>query len=426
MTVIIYFNIGVTPIIDSLLFFTQTVYLMLDGRNDYEIFHFMAFFNPNFTFNLCITPNLDALSGLILQYVTPVYILLLLLFILILTRSKCVSRILGQHSILQGLWNVFFISYLNIAIVSFGILYCQKIGAMEINGVPIQRELVLIQDASVRCFKGHHLLFAIIALITLILLILPFPIYTLIIMRNARWKPVADVLCSSYKDKHRWWLSFSLFRRLLLVITAVFFQDIQIRHLMLILLITFILLFQVATWPYKTRIDNSFALFVTWMLLITAIITQPSTYLTIDPQRGISMFLVVLTIFTGIVLLIQETAIRLLEMKSVGQFYKLKVWPSLVCCWKRLVHVWGGSRDSQQGLKESTRSNSSIIFQQRPKENSGSYRESLLDSQTFEHIRIEKEEEVTNFLSPSHTEVVLVDTSDSGFATSYITNVSTQ
>lgn len=428
VAVVIYFNIGATPILDSLLFFTQAVYLLLAGRNDYEIFNFLSFFNPSFTFNLCITPNLDALTGLTLQFVTPVYILLLLLLILILTRFERVSRILGRHSILQGLWLLFLISYLNIAMTSFNILYCQRIGPVEIAGEHRQGEVVLIRDASVRCFKGFHLPLAIIAIITLVFFILPLPVYTLAIMRNARWKPVADVFCSFYKDKRRWWISASLFRRLLLVITAVFIQDIPTRHLVLILFIALILLYQVATWPYKTLLDNSFAIFVTWMLLVTAVVTQPGIYLTVDPQRGISMFLVVLTIFSGLILLIQEILIRFLEMVSVGQFYKLKVWPNLARCVKKIVDIWRSrmhSRDLQHKLNESTRSNTSVVISQNSMVNDTFYREPLLGGQfentSFEDVPTVKEE-MSNVVSPSQTEIVLVDTPDSGFATSCNTN----
>ena len=205
--VIILFNIGASPTIDSLLFFIQTVYLLLEERSEYNSFKYLAFFNPNFTFDLCITPTLDNLSKVILQYATPVYILLLMAVILLLTCIKRVSRMTGNHSILQGLWLLFLICYFNIASATYEILYCAKVGPEGMQ------QYVLIHDASVQCYTGLHLPFAIIAWVLVILFVLPLPVYLWIMNRLPKLKPISDVYSSHYKDRYRWWISMSLARR---------------------------------------------------------------------------------------------------------------------------------------------------------------------------------------------------------------------
>ena len=392
------FNIGATPTFDSFLFFTQSVHLMLAGRNDYEMFNFLAFFNPNFTFDLCVVPNLTALIRLILQYITPTYILLLLCIILAFTKFKYISRILGRHSILQGLWLLFLISYFNITITSFEILYCRRVGPTELDGVGQRRGWYLVQDPSVRCFQHVHLLFTIIAIAILLLFIVPVPIYLTVIMKKARWKPVADVFCSFYKDNRRWWIVQSLSRRLLLVLFGVFLQDLGYRHFFLLISITLILLGQVLTWPYKTLTDNIFAVFITWVLLIVAFLTQPQLYLEFDPSRIPSLTFVIATILLCFFLIVQEVLIRLLAKTTVGSFYKARICPVLKRYKKKMTNDLRVRKSRHFELEESVRSTTSTIIPAKTMIDATAYREPLLDSQysgSVEDTQVTKLESAT-------------------------------
>ena len=326
---VFFFNIGATPIIDSFLFFTQAVYLLLVGRNNYEVFNFLAFFHPNFTFNLCITADLDNFTKLVLQYVTPVYILLLMASTFFLSYFKRISRFLGKHSILQGIWLLFLISYLNIAMATFEMLYCRNVGPLGLNGVKFDRMNVLTHDPSVQCYRGLHLPFAIIAWVLLLTFIIPLPFYTIIATRIPKLKPLSDVYCSFYRDNRRWWIFLSLARRLLLVIVAVIIHETTSRHFGLLVCIAVILVVSVVTWPYKTKVENFFVLFTSWMLLLVAIITQPNSYFNSDPGQAISLTLVILTIFIGIFLIVCEIYLRWVKKKSIGEFYKESLRPKL-------------------------------------------------------------------------------------------------
>lgn len=359
---------------------------MLAGRNDYEVFNFLAFFNPNFTFDLCITPNLTALVRLFLQYVTPTYIIIILCIILLFTKLKFFSRILGRHSILQGLWLLFLISYFNITITSFEILYCRQVGPRAIDGVPESLGWFLVQDPSVRCFQSLHLLFSIIAIAILLILIIPVPVYLIAVMRNVHWKPIADVFCSYYRDNRRWWILISLFRRLLLVLFGVFIQDVDYRHFFLLVCIILILICQVFTWPYKTLIDNVFAICIIWKLLIVAVLTQPQVYLDFDPDRIPSLFFVIFTILLSLFFILQEILIRLFTKKSVGRFYKIRIWPRLRKYKKKVTNDLRVRKTRNFELEESTRSNTSTIIPVRAMTDATGYREPLLDSQYSESI----------------------------------------
>lgn len=280
----------------------QATYILLAGRANYNQFSYLAFFNPDFTFNLCLTKDLAALGRLGLQYVTPFYILLLLLLLLLLTKVKVrwISQRLGRHSFMKSFWFLILISYLNIALTTFELLHCRTIGPS--NG---ERQ-VLDHDASITCYKNGHLPAAIFAILTAIFIVLPFPLFTGILIYLPRFKPFTDAYTFMYRDWRRLWVAWSLFRRLLLVLLGVFVTGFAVRHFSLLLGLLWILIVDIVTWPYRYYIDNLFSIFISWLLVVIAVLTQPQLYLYIDPSRGPSGALVLLGILAGVILVVVE------------------------------------------------------------------------------------------------------------------------
>ena len=359
---------------------SQATMVILSGRTDYEYFQFLAFFNPDFTFDMCITPQLDGLSRLAFQFVTPVYILILLLLVLLLTCIKGCSKYLGKHSFLQALWLLLLISYINIAITSYELLHCRFIGPVE-NGTV---NFVLVHDASIMCYEGVHLPWAIIALFLLVTFVVPFPFVLIILKYIPKFKPIVDVYCSPYKDRMRWWVFLSVLRRLALVVVGVFIQDYVSRHFGLLITVTVILFVFLLTWPYQNSVDNYFGFLVTWMVLLTTVVTQPELYLFVDPLRAISTTIVVVTIFIGILLLVFEQVLKRMGM-TVEQFVTERLRPSLkdLCAMlKDEVQQRRGSDNDEEikGLEESTHSS---ILPRHAMLDATTYREPLLDSNFF-------------------------------------------
>ena len=279
------------------------MYILLAGRANYDVFNYLAFFNPDFTFNLCLTRDLAALGRLGLQYVTPFYILSLLLLLLLLTRVKVrwVAERLGRHSFLKSLWFLILVSYLNISLTTFELLHCRTIGP---GGG--ERRRVLDHDASVTCYQGGHLAAAIFAILAVTFVILPFPFYTATLLYFPRFKPFTDAYTFMYRDRWRLWVAWSLFRRLLLVLLGVFVTDFAYRHFSLLLGLLGILVVDVVTWPYRYHTDNLFSILISWLLVVIAILTQPNLYLYVDPSRGPSAALVLLGIVAGLSLAVVE------------------------------------------------------------------------------------------------------------------------
>ena len=358
------------------------MYILLAGRANYEAFSYLAFFNPDFTFSLCVTRDLTALGRLGLQYATPLYILSLLLLLLLLTRVKVrwVAEKLGRHSFLKSLWFLILISYLNISLTTFELLHCRTIGPS--NG---GRRLVLDHDASVTCYHDGHLAASIFAIFSAVFVVLPFPVFTAVLLHFPRFKPFTDAYTFMYRDWRRLWVAWSLFRRLLLVLIGVFVTDFASRHFSLLLGLMWILLVDVVTWPYRHHYDNFFSLFISWLLVVVAILTEPSLYLYVDPGQGVSGALVVGGVVCGLGLAVVE---RVLWSRGdsvdgvVGRLVRRWRW------WRREGH-WG--KKPVEGMEGSQVMSASSSLPR--------YRESLLEQFPLEaggkreHREEEKREE---------------------------------
>ena len=168
---------------------------------------------------------------------------------------------------------------------------------------------MLDHDASVTCYKDGHLAAGIFAILSAIFVVLPFPVFTAVLLYFPRFKPFTDAYTFMYRDQRRLWVAWSLFRRLLLVLIGVFVTDFTYRHFSLLLGLLWILLVDVVTWPYNNHYDNLFSLLVSWLLVLVAVLTEPSLYLYVDPRRGVSGALVVGCVLCGVGLAVVERVV---------------------------------------------------------------------------------------------------------------------
>ena len=300
------------------------MYVIVSGRIGYRSFQSLAFFNLDFTFDLCILPDLSALTRLLLQYITPLYILILMMGVLALTRVKGPSRYLGQHSFLHALWLLMLISDLNIAYATFEILHCRLIGPAGAY------EFVFVYDPSLLCWTGVHLPWAIIATVLLVLFVVPFPFYAGMAIRFPKFKPITDIYSGVYRDSQRYWVIWNLLRRFFLVILGVFISNLLYRHFSLLIASIIMLAVYILTWPYKFWIDNAFGALVSVALIIFCAITQPEINQYVDPGTAASWMVVALVLAIGCLLLVLEVVLKVLPRYRPGfKYTKDDIFPQL-------------------------------------------------------------------------------------------------
>ena len=226
--------------------------------------HLSVLGDLDFSFGQCFTPDFTALERLAWQFFSPAFILFLLVILIILSKTKCFSKLSGKHSFLKALWFLILLSYSNLLVTSYSIVHCTPIEGVSYS--------VLLADASVRCFTGVHLILAILAIILLSFVILPFPLYLTVLLCFPRWKPFVDVYAGVYKDKLRWWVLCDLGRRIVIVSFGVFVQNFYLRQFAFLVLFVHIALLYGWFRPYNNEVDNAIELLaVKYLVIVSAL-----------------------------------------------------------------------------------------------------------------------------------------------------------
>lgn len=386
----------------------------MSGRSDYSSYTVvLSIFNLDFTFDQCITSDLTALTRLLLQYTTPLYFMILLIIILTLTKLKGFSKYLGNHSILQALWLLVLLSYLNISNSTFEILHCHVIGPIGEGKVS---KFVLVYDANVQCWSGIHLVWSILAILLATIFILPFPLYIVLAIKIPKLKPITDVYTSIYKDSQRYWVCWNLLRRILIVLLTIFVVDFVYRHFSLLLASLLVLVIFVITRPYRYKLDNFYGGMVSFGILLFCVVTQPLSYIYFDPHRVISWLIVAIVIITGLMLLMLEGVLELFKRKD-RQCNKDELLDFLRGSLLKMNEKVKRSNKYSMELSESTGANdyygvSRHVYSE--------YREPLLDSVSYGHSIVESNRQQK--LSESEHETSVTPINATSTVVSVLTN----
>ncbi len=264
---------------------------------------------------------------------------------------------------------------------------------------------MLVYDASVICWTGLHLPFAIIAVLLAIFVIVPFPVYAALAVKIPKLKPITDVYCGLYRDHQRYWIIWNIFKRVLIVMFSVFITDFIVRHFFLLLTSIGILVVSIATWPYRYWIDNAVSISVSTALLLFCVVTQPELYVLVDPSRIISWTIVAVVSFFSLVMIVIEISFWYVKRKGFDYTKeiltplsaKTKVTNLVAVTKKRITN------NNFTELEESVHSNE---YYERANSTNGyrEYREPLIDSNRFSFVRVSDSSRIPNDkgVPPSH------------------------
>ena len=192
------------------LFFFQIVLLVLvpDGIG----------WNFDFRFSqICAVKEMTSLGAVAMSYLFPFSTIIAFLFLYMVSAKFYLVRFKHRkNSILRSFWLLTLLAYNNLAITSFILLSCIKVG----------KKKLFLYDATIECFEGKHLLAAILASFALLLMVILLISVVLVTKRYWRVDPqYFDTLTDGLSPRCLWWWSWDLFRRVLLMVFYVFIPD---------------------------------------------------------------------------------------------------------------------------------------------------------------------------------------------------------
>ena len=244
--------------INGIIFYANIIHvnkalLLKNETSAYKVFTtFIAWLNLDFGIETCFFKNMDTYSKVWLQFVFPVYVWIMIGFIIVLAHySTRAGRLIGSNSV-PVLATLFVLSYAKllrtiIAAVSFTFIEFE-------DGTYVT---VWLHDANMRYFSPKHsalfftaILFALGYIIPLTLMFLFSPcLQSWSHSKAFKWvnriKPFLDANQGPYSAKYRWWSGLLLMLRIILysIFAANYANDPSMSFLLINLLVFPVCLF---------------------------------------------------------------------------------------------------------------------------------------------------------------------------------------
>ena len=233
--------------------------------------------NLELGFSVCLYNGLNALIKTALQFIFPVYLWLIVLMLVIISKRSSYVANLTVHSSIQVLATLFYLSFAKLLLTVIDIF-------IPVNVQTPHREFtVWYVDGNILYFRnsGHVALF-ITAIITSIFYLLPFLLWTTcgsLLARRSKWikqrRNLIDAYQGQYRDGWGWWFGARLW---LLVCSYISYALLRGNDPGLLLLLHFVFLapftfIQVYYKPYRGKWVNIFECVILIDLLLLEFIT---------------------------------------------------------------------------------------------------------------------------------------------------------
>lgn len=240
---------------------------------------FISLLNLDIGVPLCLYDGLTALTATYLSFVVPVYLWLIVLVIITLSRHFQAIAKLTARSAVPVLATIIHLSFSKLLSFVVSGLSGIELEIENENG-NLSRKHVWYFDGSVEYFSKYHIGLFCLSLFSLLFFLLPYTIFLTGIKWFARFsftdriRPFVDAFCAPYKDKWRFWFGARLWVLILFYIWSFSLQN-YFHTLALIKTITMVLFVvaQVSIMPYKNVLINYLDIFFLVDLLLLYIMT---------------------------------------------------------------------------------------------------------------------------------------------------------
>ena len=221
--------------------------------------------NMRFVFgSWCLWEGMDDIQKVSFGYVAPIYqILVLFVF----------AKLSSKFSVFQG---NFFRPFCTIVVLSYsGIV---NVTFKQLRPVYICSEWRVHISAAHKFFTGQHAIYASLAILVFLLVILPFPImlaHSSLFTSRSRLlsqisMPLLDVLKSCYHPKRSWFAAYYIVCRLIVILLYTYIPEINTRHKILQIFCVTVLLLFLYLKPYKSDIMAKIdTFFLSYLVLIS-------------------------------------------------------------------------------------------------------------------------------------------------------------
>ena len=276
----------------------------------------LAKLTPKFLGQFCFVKGLSGIDQQFLHYIHPLAVLLLLFLISISTRFSPRLALFVSRGVIHVICFLLLLSYTSIA--STSLLLIKPLTFIGVDKV------YTYLSPDYEYFHGRHLAYGLVAIVCGLVIVIGFPLILLLEpfvnhkINFTRIKPILDQFQGYYKDKYRYFASYYMICRLvmLLIVNTYITNVFTIAYLQLVALIIMALIHFIVR-PYVSKTLNAVdGLFLLTMILVSLL--QPfeaSNGFSSDAIVGLSFSLVVFPLLVVLFLIF-----RFIKKQNIKMF----------------------------------------------------------------------------------------------------------
>ena len=268
---------------------------------------------PQFLGRLCFVKGLSGIDQQFIHYLHPLAILLMLTLISISTRYSPKLSLFVSRAVIHAICLLLLLSYSSIASTSLLL-----VRAITFTGV---EQIYSYLSPDIEYFHGRHLVYVLIAIIIGIIIVIGLPLLLLLEpflnskINFIKIKPLLDQFQGCYKDRYRYFASyFLIFRLMILGIVAINQPNSFITLYSLQTICIIMILIHVTVKPYNNNHLNFFDSFMILILVLVISLQIVERYHGFSPDAALGMAFVLvifpLFVFLFIVMHLQFENIK--------------------------------------------------------------------------------------------------------------------
>ena len=281
-----YFKIGIGYLYGITFYYSITDILLMEtlqfnkNLNQFVVvLSSVAKLLPRFLGQLCFVKGLSGIDQQFIHYIHPLAVLLLLLFISVSVRFSPRLSMFVSRAVIHAICLLLLLSYTSIASTSLLLVRAIRFTSVD--------KVYSYLSPNIEYFHGRHLIYALVALLTGLVVVIGLPLLLSLEpfvnhkINFIKIKPLLDQFQGCYKDKFRYFASYyMIFRLIILIILVINATNIFITLYLLLVACSLMMFIHTAVRPYLNHLLNLFDSFV--LLIMTFIITL----LIIESYRG--------------------------------------------------------------------------------------------------------------------------------------------
>ena len=320
-----YFKIGIGYLYGITFYYSiKDILLMETLRFNENLNQFVAVLSsvakllPQFLGKLCFVKGLSGIDQQFIHYVHPLAVLLLLIFIGVSVRFSHRISMFVSRAVIHAICLLLLLSYTSIASTSLLLVRAIRFTSVD--------KVYSYLSPDIEYFHGRHLIYALIAILTGLVVVIGLPVLLSLEpfinhkINFIKIKPLLDQFQGCYKDKCRYFASYyMIFRLIILIVLVVNATNIFITLYLLLVACSLMMFIHTSVRPYSNHLLNLFDSFV--LIIMIFIITL----LIIESYHGFpaNTTLIIVFVLLALPAIALSLMVAYLHLERIKKFFSL-------------------------------------------------------------------------------------------------------